>query len=638
MRNILFIFAALVGFGAFGQTNIPTRIMLADSNGVVKMPTNITRIRIGGTDYTNLLGFGLSVTNGQLSVDTTQLPSGGGGGGSGTVTSVAGTTTVSGLGFSGSPVTTSGTLSLTGTVAVASGGTGGTDAATARSNLGVLSSRWLTGFGSPSDYSEGIGTYYVNLETYQVWEQTGVSTFETIPFFVMGEGVYSYLDQPNTFSSTNTFLGAVTLLGGISGNGTLLTNLNGTEIRSGTVADARIDSAIARLASPAFTGSPTAPTASPGTSNTVLATTAYVLQNAGGGGDVTQSGNNTFTGTNTFSGTTTFNDLAIGTITVVSNLTVPNNPYGAGWNGSTNVPNENSVYDEMELRAPKANPSFTGAATNTGSFGAPTLYVGSTNVAAALASISDTNWNGTPVASGTITSLTTTTQLLNSAEVYNLANGDAWAEGNNLIVPATAFLPFGYAGALASGTLVAANANSDRPSLNIIQSSGSANSGWYVYATGDDVRLGGSEFMEALLSFSSTNATVVRFGFLDSNTSILPVDGAYVELTNGWLYGVTCNNSTFSYTTTSNRIVTSSTSKDRIRIRVNSAATSVNFQWLTATAANVFTTNWTADITSNIPTTRDTSHGLVVYNTTGGSSDQLVIDALGLKYGRANVR
>lgn len=144
--------------------------------------------------------------------------------------------------------------------------------------------------------------------------------------------------------------------------------------------------------------------------------------------------------------------------------------------------------------------------------------------------------------------------------------------------------------------------------------------------------------MEALLSLTSTNATVVRFGFLDSNTSASPVDGAYIQLANGWLYGVTCNNSTFSYTTTSNQIVTSSTSKDRIRIRVNSGATSVNFQWLTATAANVFTTNWTADITSNIPTTRDTSHGLVVYNTTGGSSDQLVVDALGIKYGRANIR
>ena len=56
MRNILIILAALVGFGAFAQTNIPTRIMLADTNGVVKWPSNITRIRIGGTDLAEELG------------------------------------------------------------------------------------------------------------------------------------------------------------------------------------------------------------------------------------------------------------------------------------------------------------------------------------------------------------------------------------------------------------------------------------------------------------------------------------------------------------------------------------------------------------------------------------------------------
>lgn len=42
----------------------------------------------------------------------------------------------------------------------------------------------------------------------------------------------------------------------------------------------------APLASPAFTGTPTAPTAAPGTNTTQLATTAFVLANAGAGGSV----------------------------------------------------------------------------------------------------------------------------------------------------------------------------------------------------------------------------------------------------------------------------------------------------------------------------------------------------------------
>lgn len=63
----------------------------------------------------------------------------GAGSGSGTVTSVAASGGTTGLTFTGSPVTTSGTLTLTGTLNVANGGTGATTAAGARTNLSVSS-------------------------------------------------------------------------------------------------------------------------------------------------------------------------------------------------------------------------------------------------------------------------------------------------------------------------------------------------------------------------------------------------------------------------------------------------------------------------------------------------------------------
>ena len=55
----------------------------------------------------------------------------------GTVRTVDMSTTVSGLSFSGSPITVSGTITLAGTVGIASGGTGATTAPNARTNLGL---------------------------------------------------------------------------------------------------------------------------------------------------------------------------------------------------------------------------------------------------------------------------------------------------------------------------------------------------------------------------------------------------------------------------------------------------------------------------------------------------------------------
>jgi hypothetical protein len=59
----------------------------------------------------------------------------GGAGGGGTVTSVAASGGTTGLTFSGSPITNSGTLTLGGTLAINNGGTGANTAAAARSNL-----------------------------------------------------------------------------------------------------------------------------------------------------------------------------------------------------------------------------------------------------------------------------------------------------------------------------------------------------------------------------------------------------------------------------------------------------------------------------------------------------------------------
>ena len=73
-----------------------------------------------------------------------------GGGGGGTVTSVNATTAISGLSFSGGPVTASGTLTLSGTLGAAGGGTGLVSAGTAGNVLTSNGTAWVSQAGGGS--------------------------------------------------------------------------------------------------------------------------------------------------------------------------------------------------------------------------------------------------------------------------------------------------------------------------------------------------------------------------------------------------------------------------------------------------------------------------------------------------------
>lgn len=554
----------------------------------------------------------------------------GSGGGTGSVSSV-GLALPSIFSVSGSPVTASGTLtgSLTTQSAnrVFAGPTTGADA--------TPTFRALVDADIPVEVARTASPTF-----------TGTVTFDTISASTVE------LPFASAYASANS---SSNLVGTFEGSS--WTNLNGTEIRSGTVAEVWIDPAVARLDSPAFTGSPTAPTASPGTSNTVLATTAFVFQNAGGG-DVTQAGNNTFTGTNTFSGTTTFNDLAIGTITIVSNLTVPNNAYGAGWNGSTNVPNENSVYDEMELRAPKASPAFTTSATIGGTnildyaathlteaeasalyhrtnstltrvagIGAGTtgdlLYrdaTGWTNLAkgmqgqflavtAAVPAWSNAPaWDGSPIESGTITNMSTT-RINGVVPVQQEKGALFW---DFISAP-----PFMTALSLSSGASFPTTGTTNDPFALIAQTGGSsANSGHGYYSGASSYNVAGGEEWEFGWYIHKTNNVGFRTGLLDVlSATAAATDGIYIEQqTNGTYRGVSVANASLSATASSYVPVEDSTIQYKGTWAVAANPTNVVY--------TIYTNGvlaWTDTVSSNIPTNSARLTGLGFFSWHGGS-------------------
>ncbi len=103
---------------------------MPNPDNLPQLPKNQSAISTNGVVSRDWYRFFLNLVN--------KVNEGGGGNGTGTVTSVNVSGGTTGLTTSGGPITTNGTITLSGTVNVANGGTGATTAGGARTNLGLV--------------------------------------------------------------------------------------------------------------------------------------------------------------------------------------------------------------------------------------------------------------------------------------------------------------------------------------------------------------------------------------------------------------------------------------------------------------------------------------------------------------------
>jgi hypothetical protein len=327
-------------------------------------------------------------------------------------------------------------------------------------------------------------------------ELSGTAALPTVTnSAVLGKVLTGFTSGAGAVLATDTVLGGIQKL---DGNVALKANLasptftgvptaptptgasTGTQIAT-TAFVVNADNLKANIASPTFTGVPLAPTAAAGTNTTQLATTAFVTAasgtNANLTGVVTSSGN-----------ATAIADAALSIAKTSGLQTAIDAKVADAINDATTTvaPSQNAVFDALVLKANLASPTFTGIPNlPTGTIGVTQIAADNTTAIATTAfvtaadnlkaNIASPTFTGVPTAP-TPTGASTGTQIATTAFVVNADNLKA-----NIASPTFTGVPLAPTAAagtnttqLATTAFVTAASGTNANLTGVVTSSGNA--------------------------------------------------------------------------------------------------------------------------------------------------------------------
>lgn len=185
-----------------------------------------------------------------------------------------------------------------------------------------------------------------------------------------------------------------------------------------------------------------------------------------------------------------------------------------------------------------------------------------------------------------------------------------------------------------TGVLSAQTTIANHPGIVRFGANG-ATTGYMFRAGGteNNILIEGGEVTELIINFVTSANLVLYFGFGDNfNTSAIPTDGIFINVAGTTLDGRARNNGSQTITGTTYTISTGTWY--RLSIIVSADASRVDFYVYDASGTQL----WTDSVTSNIPTQRVTSHGVLALKTNAGAANLVDLDFMSLIFGKQLIR